>query len=184
MNRQQCFILILILLFIMNGCSKTGNVHDAARAGDLEQLERILTKDPSLVNSLDVDKMTPLHYAIDEGKLEAASLLIGKGAEINAVNYKKQTPLHIAAYEGKAGAVKLLLEHGADITMREMRGRIPLFLATNWGHDLETARLLIDAGSDVNDKTPRGEIVLVSTLNTERVSPSFLRMETNCFSYL
>jgi hypothetical protein len=48
--------------------------------------------------------------------------------------------------------------------MREMRDRIPLFLACNWGDDLETVRLLIDAGSDVNDKNSRGEMVLVSTL--------------------
>jgi ankyrin repeat protein len=48
--------------------------------------------------------------------------------------------------------------------MREMRDRIPLFLACNWGRDLETVRLLIDAGSNVNDKNSRGEIVLVSTL--------------------
>jgi ankyrin repeat protein len=140
------------------------DIHEAAKIGDIVQLKKILSKNPSLVNSLDRDKMTPLHHAIDAGKLKAASLLISLGADINAVNFKTETPLHIAANKGNADAVKLLLEHNADLTMREMRDRIPLFLACNWGHDLETVRLLIDAGSDVNDKNNRGEIVLVSTL--------------------
>jgi len=141
------------------------DIHEAAKTGDIVQLKKMLTEDSTRVNSLDKDKMTPLHHAVDAGKLEAASLLIRMGADINAVNFKKETPLHIAAYKGNAGAVKLLLEHNADLTMREMRDRIPLFLACNWGNDLETVRLLIEAGSDVNDKNSRGEIVLVSTLS-------------------
>jgi len=141
------------------------DIHEAAKTGDIVQLKKMLTEDSTRVNSLDKDKMTPLHHAVDAGKLEAASLLIRMGADINAVNFKKETPLHIAAYKGNAGAVKLLLEHNADLTMREMRDRIPLFLACNWGNDLETVRLLIEAGSDVNNKNSRGEIVLVSTLS-------------------
>lgn len=164
MNRKCSLIVILIPIVILNGWSLAEDIHEAAKTGDLEQLKIILKKNPSLVNSTDQDKMTPLHHAIDAGNLEAASLLITSGADVNAVNYKKETPLHIASYEGNAEAVKLLLKHDADPTMREMRDRIPLFLACNWGRDLETVRLLINAGSDVNDKNSRGEIVLVSTL--------------------
>jgi ankyrin repeat protein len=140
------------------------DIHEAAKTGDLDRLKKILSENPSLVNSQDKDKMTPLHHAIYTGNLESASLLISQGADVNAVNYKADTPLHVAAYEGNADAVRLLLEHNADHTLREMRDRIPLFLACNWGNDLETVRLLIDAGSNVNDKNSRGEIVLVSTL--------------------
>ena len=139
-------------------------IHEAAKAGNTEQLKIILNNNPSLVNSQDTDKYTPLHHAIDSGHLEAASLLIDRGAEINAVNFMTETPLHIAAYKGNADAVKLLLQNGADPNLREMRDRIPLFLACNWGHDLETVRLLIDAGSDVNDINSRGEILFVSSL--------------------
>lgn len=164
MKFLRCFFVISILSILVFSWPFTEDIHEAAKAGDLQQLKEILQKNPDLVNSTDKDKMTPLHYAVDEGKLEAASLLLANGADIDAVNYKEETPLHIAAYEGNAEAVRLLLTHDADITKREMRDRIPLFLACNWGGDLETVRLLIDARSDVNDKNSRGEIVLVSTL--------------------
>ena len=164
MISRKTTITILCILFCFTISSMAEDIHEAAKTGDIDRLKKILSENPSLVNSQDKDKMTPLHHAIDARNVEAASLLIGHGADVNAVNYKTETPLHLAAYEGNAGAVKLLLEHNADITMREMRDRIPLFLACNWGNDLETVRLLIDAGSDVNDKNSRGEIVLVSTL--------------------
>ena len=165
MDSRKMIIPILCILFTFIIPSLAENIHEAAKTGDLDSLKKILSENPSLVNSLDKDKMTPLHYAVDAGNLKAASLLISHRADVNSVNYKTETPLHIAAYEGNADAVKLLLEHKADPTMREMRDRIPLFLACNWGNDLETVRLLIDAGSDVNDKNSRGEIVLISTLS-------------------
>ncbi len=164
MTSKRTTIILLCILLCFTVSSKAQDLHEAAKTGDIEQLKRILSENPALVNSPDKDKMTPLHHAVDTGNLEAASLLIKMGADVNAVNFKKETPLHIAAYKGNADAVKLLLKHGADPTRREMRDRIPLYLACNWGNDLETVRLLIDAGSDVNDKTSRGVIVLISTL--------------------
>jgi len=164
MISKKTTIAILCILWCFPIFSLAEDIHEAAKTGDLYCLKKILKENPSLVNNTDKNKMTPLHHAVDAGNLKAASFLISRGADVNAVNYKTETPLHIAAYEGNADAVKLLLEHKADPTMREMRDRIPLFLACNWGNDLETVRLLIDAGSDVNDKNSRGEILLVSTL--------------------
>jgi ankyrin repeat protein len=165
MNSRRMTIILLCILLCFVLSSMAEDIQEAAKTGNLERLKEILMENPSLVNSPDKDKMTPLHHAVDAGKLEAASLLIKMGADVNAVNFKKETPLHIAAYEGNADAVRLLLKHDADPTMREMRDRIPLFLACNWGNDLETVRLLIDAGSDVNDQNSRGEIVLIPTLS-------------------
>ncbi len=157
-------ILILSMLLFFTLSLMAQDIHEAAKNGDIEILEKLLNENPSLINSLDKDKNTPLHHSIDEGKLEAAVLLINHGADVNAVNYKTETPLHLASYDGNAAAVKLLLENNADVTLREMRDRTPLFLACNWGNDLETVRLLIDAGSDVNDKNSRGEVILKNTL--------------------
>ncbi len=164
MTKHRTLIGTLIILCFAGCWCLADEIHEAAKAGNLRQIKNILDKDPSAVKSLDKNINTPLHHAIDENKLTAAKLLINRGADVKALNYKKETPLHIAAYEGNADAVKLLLHHRADYTLREMRDRIPLYLATNWGHDLETVKLLVNAGSDVNDKNNRDEIVLVSTL--------------------
>lgn len=74
------------------------------------------------------------------------------------------TPLQEAAYRGNAAMVRLLLSRGAHVEARENGGRTALIWATGWGDDLETARLLLDAGADVNVSTPMGESVLMSTL--------------------
>jgi ankyrin repeat protein len=164
MRKQKALISTLFMVCFACVCCLADEIHEAARRGDLEKLKVILDKNPSAIGSLDKNKNTPLHHAIDENKLKAAQLLIKSGSGVNGVNYKMETPLHIAAYEGNAKAIKLLLNHGADYTLREMRHRIPLFLATNWGHNLEAVKLLVEAGSDVNDRNVRGESVLVSTL--------------------
>lgn len=164
-NLTKKFNLFFILFILVCSWCLADDIHDAAKTGDLEQLKKILDENPSAVKSLDKNMDTPLHHAIDAKKISAASLLIDRGADVNAVNYNNETPLHLAAYKGNAEAVRLLLKKGADYTLREMRDRIPLFLACNWGHDLETVQLLVEAGSNVNDKNKNGEKLLVNTLS-------------------
>lgn len=127
-------MLIHLCAFIAISLSLTGfilpdEIHDAAKAGNMEQLQKLFSVDASLVGSLDENRMTPLHYAIEAGQLGAASLLINSGAHVNAPDYQQRTPLHLAAYTGNADAVKLLLQSGADPALREIRERIPLMLA-------------------------------------------------------
>lgn len=116
MKSKKTIITILCILFILIKSSMAQDIHKAAKTGDMDQLKKILDERPTLVNSQDKDKMTPLHHAIDAGNLKAASMLIDSGADVNAVNFKTETPLHIAAYEGNADVVKLLLNNDADPT--------------------------------------------------------------------
>jgi ankyrin repeat protein len=164
MHLTRTAFALLVASTLVFGEAVAGPVHDAARDGDIELLKRLLSDDHLLVDARDGNRMTPLHHAIDGGALDIAALLIERGADVDATNYHEETPLHLAAYAGDSEATELLVKSGADVAKREMRNRIPLFLACNWGHDLETVRLLIEAGSDVNDKNARGEYVLVSTL--------------------
>jgi len=139
-------------------------IHEAAKAGDVTRLKALLAKDAALISLRDEKLMTPLHYAVQSKQLAAAEFLLANGADIQPANDEKLTPLHLASLAGDAAAVKLLLERGADFKLRDMRGRPPLFLACGMGNNLEAVRLLIAAGADVNDVTPRGETVLVSML--------------------
>jgi cytohesin len=139
-------------------------IHEAAKAGDVARLKALLAKDAALINLRDEKLMTPLHYAIQAKRLAAAEFLLANGGDIRAANDEQLTPLHLASSAGDAAAVKLLLGRRADPKLRDMRGRPPLFLACVLGNNLEAVRLLIAAGADVNDLTPRGEHILVSTL--------------------
>ena len=67
---------ILSILLIFTVSSTAQDIHETVRSGDLELLKKLLSNNPSQVNSQDKDKMTPLHHAIDNGNLDVASLLI------------------------------------------------------------------------------------------------------------
>ena len=62
---------------------------------DLNKIRSLLEGgvNPSL---LDSEQMTPLHFAVDRGYLEAVQLLIRYGGNINQINNEGQTPLMIA----------------------------------------------------------------------------------------
>ena len=42
-------------------------------------------------------KDTPLHYAAQNNKTEAARILIENGADVNLINYDNKTPLDVAS---------------------------------------------------------------------------------------
>jgi len=49
---------------------------------------------------------TPLHFAANEGKVEAARDLLSNGANVNAKCNAGWTPLHLAAQAGKVGVIE------------------------------------------------------------------------------
>ncbi|WP_239511345.1 ankyrin repeat domain-containing protein [Burkholderia sp. JP2-270] len=57
--------------------------------------------------------------------------------------------LRSAADRGDAGDVRALLERGAQVDARDGQGRTALLIVTHGNHD-GAARVLIDAGADVN----------------------------------
>lgn len=103
---------------------------EAAALGDVDRLRELLDSDPALVNA----------YAPDGF-----------------------FPLGLAAFFKHPAAVRLLLEHGADPNQESRHSQIvvrPIHSAAADGGSVEVARLLIDAGSDVNARQPDGGTAL------------------------
>ncbi len=122
----------------------------AAIVGRTEELERLLAADPSLLSTLSTDGWTPLHLAAFFGHLEAAKVLLSRGAAVEArsTNAMQNTPLHAAAAGRHAEIAKLLLGHGARADARQHGGWTPMHAAAQNG-DVEMAKTLVAAGADV-----------------------------------
>ena len=128
----------------------------------------------------------PLMIAAREGNTEAVKLLLAHGADVNAKEgWRGQTPLMWAAAQQHPEVVRVLLEHRADVHARsrvwrdfvmtccptynsdpegetwiEQGGFTPLLFAARAG-DVDSAKLLLGAGANVNDAAPSGPSVLV-----------------------
>jgi ankyrin repeat protein len=112
---------------------------------------------------------SPLLFAADHGRLEAAGLLIEKGADVNGSDLKGGFPLLIAACRGYDSFIGLLLEKGANLAMTTPDGQTPLMCACQGGHG-KTAFLLLGEGANVNAKTTAGATALTEATRTGDVA--------------
>jgi uncharacterized protein len=129
------------------------DVFEAAAVGRTERLRELLDEDPSLANAWASDGFQPLGLASFFGHVDAARLLVERGAEVNSAsrNDFKVMPLHSAAATGDPDVryelAELLLEHGADPNVRQQDDFTPLMAADQHGDDRLRA-LLIAHGAE------------------------------------
>lgn len=80
-------------------------------------------------------RVMPLHSAASARNLEAAQLLVARGAPLNARQQGGWVPIHAAAQNGDRAMVELLLQHGADPTLANETGKTPSDVAREKGHN-------------------------------------------------
>jgi ankyrin repeat protein len=146
--------------------------------------------DPNIVPETDG---TPLMRASRTGNTEAVKLLLDKRADVNAKETARgQTALMWAVAEQHPDVVKLLLAKGADVRARSVTSRryvlmccqefegdpgggdyvieggdTPLLFAARVG-DVESARLLLDAGASIEEAAPTGAAPLAMAAHSDQ----------------
>jgi len=143
---------------------------EAATSGNAELVKALLDAGADAKALATPDGETVLMSAARSGNLDAVRMLLDRGADVNArERYKGQTALMWAAAERHAPIVKLLLERGADWKIRSFdretkpprlsaassispipRGGFTALMFAAREGDLESARLMLDAGVDIN----------------------------------
>src|ERR1035437_7312102 len=77
---------VLLVALAWSSLAFGGEIHDAAKAGDLEKVAVLLKNNPDLVFSKDTNGATPLHLAALFGHKYVVELLLAFKAEVNATN--------------------------------------------------------------------------------------------------
>ncbi|HEX5432579.1 MAG TPA: ankyrin repeat domain-containing protein [Bryobacteraceae bacterium] len=160
----------------------------AAGLGNAAMIELLLKAGASARTLTTPDGETVLMTAARSGSLEAVKVLIEQGADVNAKEqYRGETALMWAAAERHPEIVKLLLEHGADwkaqslaretaipklsaassITLMARGGLTAFDFAAREG-DLETGRVMLDAGVDINQTDADNTSPLVIAILNKR----------------
>uniref|UniRef100_A0A0E0FV94 MSP domain-containing protein n=1 Tax=Oryza nivara TaxID=4536 RepID=A0A0E0FV94_ORYNI len=122
-------------------------VMTAARRGDLQSLESLLSKRAG-VRGRDQYGLTALHLAAIKGHCDVIALLAGSGCmDIECEDVEGHRPLHLAVEGGSAEAVELLLDMGAEVHAASRRGATPLQMAVTMGYEA-IALLLRGRGAD------------------------------------
>lgn len=141
--------LVLVPLLSLNSIAHAGAIHDAARAGDLERVQKLVVQGAD-VNEKAVRDETALMLAALAGQGEIVNYLLQRGANIDARNASGMTTLHAAAYAGQTEIVSLLIAKGADVNDAANVYKVsPLHVASEENH-LETVKLLLQKGADVS----------------------------------
>jgi ankyrin repeat protein len=106
--------------------------------------------------------MTPLLYAVREGKLETVKLLMAAGADVNEVEANDISALLLAIGNDRMDVARFLIEKGADLNHSDWYGRTPLWQA------VEVRNMDLDSSSYKNYVENREEILDIVQMMLER----------------
>ncbi len=146
-------------------------IHAAAALGRVEAVRAMLDSDPSVLETLYLDRpmseMTPLKVAASKAHVGVVELLLDRGANINGQatrqggGYGKSTALHAAVFSDSLEMVELVLDRGADVSLENQWGAVAL--RTNWPsrqrrNSEKINEILIAHGANPEDQ-PRAQLV-------------------------
>lgn len=135
--------------------SSAGPLHNAARNGDLKQVEKLIAQGID-VNAPGPDGEAPLTIAALQGQREIVALLLERGAKLQLRNKGGLTPLHAAAYSGHRDVVEILISKGANLNDADNHyGVSPLHLAAEENRTA-VVQLLLAKGANAETKEVNG----------------------------
>ena len=139
--------------------------------GEVCQIVCALLHRRANVNIRSKQGQTPLHAAVEAGKIGAVRQLLAHGADVSTNFHSGNTSLHFAA---TSDIVEALLEAGADVNAKDEEGNTCLHFLFTVNHqpiqpsDIEkTFDLLMRYGANINARNEAGSSVLHRALWAE-----------------
>jgi ankyrin repeat protein len=157
-----------------NRASPTGEtpLMTAARIGQAEAVRLLLAHGASVDAAEPANGQTALMWAVGEGHVAAAGVLIDAGADVHARSRSGFTPLLFAVRDGRLDALRLLVAAGADVHDRLRSDLVRQTSRMDMGPDGSSAVALailnahydigvwlLEHGADADVSDPRGSLL-------------------------
>ena len=166
---------VTLVALVWSSLAFCGEIHDAAKAGDLAKVKALLNANPDLISSKDTNGLTPLHDATWNGHKDVAEFLLANKADVNAKDTDGSTPLLKVAFMGHKDMADLLLANKANVNAKANNNWAPLHEAA-FGGNKDVAELLLTNKADVNAKNNKGQTPLsVAVLNKHNEVAELIR---------
>ena len=146
----------------MNAITEMLKCVSVDKAVDIDLVDELVqagnVKNIHLLDIPRVAHLSPLHLACVCGHTDVAKLLLDRGADTEAKLDDEETPIHFACLYGQVECAKVLIAYHCNVDA-QTRGDTPLMLtvacygtrdASLKQRYFEIAKILIDAGCDVN----------------------------------
>ena len=174
------------------------NLYDAARAGSLEEVKRLIDEgadvtarrivgapryggapEPNPIGPPDpgTESIDPLHLAVANGHTEVVRYLVAQGADPGSEGeHHWRLPLMLAAELSDRAMTNILLEAGAQVNATGRGGTTALHFAALTA-DPDVVQALIDAGGSIEQACRRGQLPLHYAAGNPDISVAKLLIE-------
>src|SRR5262245_60803365 len=143
----------------------------AASDGDVEGVQDALDAGAD-IESRDEHLRTALLIAVTEDHVDAARLLVERGADANAVDDRKDTPWLVTGVTGSVTMLETLLPANPDMTLRNRYGGVSVIPASERGH-VAYVRRVVQTEIDVNHINDLGWTALLEAVILGDGSPPY-----------
>ena len=109
--------------------NKINYIFNTIKSNDFKKFEEILKENISLINKLNNNGLSLLHYSVIKNNKKITELLLNNGADVNIKSSKmKRTPLHLAyIYQNNSSddIINLLIKYGAKDDILDSNNKKP-----------------------------------------------------------
>ena len=109
--------------------NKINYIFNTIKSNDFKKFEEILKENISLINKLNNNGLSLLHYSVIKNNKKILELLLNNGADVNIKSSKmKRTPLHLAyIYQNNSSddIINLLIKYGAKDDILDSNNKKP-----------------------------------------------------------